>query len=794
MNEIDWKRCLNIIEGGENGTPDSLAATIEQIAKGAQGSWLAAAVEKDAPLTFKHPLSSKDFDGHLPTQTCDQAAAALLAKLPNSLSPKALCHLMWRCGADLLPETALTPADPALPDFTVWNHLAARAALANCIVDDEVRPAFLMFQIGPVQEFIAQARSTRDLWSGSYMLSWLMANALNTITDKLGPAAVIFPNLRGNGIFDALHENFYKTAGVWDKLDKPGDIAAWKLTPTLPNRFLALVPADAAEELAKCAEDTIYAELQRLSEPVWKWIDRLATMDLKIPGAELKQWRDRWEAQIADFPKITWAIQPWGKDFDAVLAEYAALPINAPEDREDNRKPPVENLRALLNAVPKEQWNHGMLWSAYYGLVDAKLAARRNTREFDAWKTVNSDNAVKDSLSGKEEVIGNEAFWNYIRKHFSFFAKASGHRYGAMNLVKRLWCRPEALDYHPDNLWKRLGLSAGAFSLAIGMDSTQDVAKKNQNGGGYIAVLAMDGDQMGKWISGEKTPKLNDQLANCRTELEELRRPLTPAYHLQFSEALANFSLWKAAKVVEGHQGQLIYAGGDDVLAMLPADQAIDCAKALQDTFRTDFDGKRLLPGSAGNVSAGLAIGHCDAPLQMLVKEAQNAEHRAKNDYGRAALAISLYKRSGEILQWGCKWDSPAIPLMEFLQNHKGENEITGRFPYALARVLAPYRLEKDQTLSPEDLLDIIEKETEIIIGRQAAGLGEKVREELCNHCREWCQKCAESPEKKKNAKAEGIEEEARDTEEAAKPNHRLADYIMPFLTEAFINRKRGED
>lgn len=26
-------------------------------------------------------------------------------------------------------------------------------------------------QVGPVQEFIAQARSTRDMWAGSYLLS-----------------------------------------------------------------------------------------------------------------------------------------------------------------------------------------------------------------------------------------------------------------------------------------------------------------------------------------------------------------------------------------------------------------------------------------------------------------------------------------------------------------------------------------------------------------------------------------------------------------------------------------------
>jgi hypothetical protein len=35
--------------------------------------------------------------------------------------------------------------------------------------------ALLRVQIASPQEFIAAARSTRDLWSGSYLLSWLIA-------------------------------------------------------------------------------------------------------------------------------------------------------------------------------------------------------------------------------------------------------------------------------------------------------------------------------------------------------------------------------------------------------------------------------------------------------------------------------------------------------------------------------------------------------------------------------------------------------------------------------------------
>ena len=57
--------------------------------------------------------------------------------------------------------------------------------------------SLLKLQIGPVQDFIAQARSTRDLWSGSYLLSWLMAHAIKTVKPNIGQrqsSSPLFPN------------------------------------------------------------------------------------------------------------------------------------------------------------------------------------------------------------------------------------------------------------------------------------------------------------------------------------------------------------------------------------------------------------------------------------------------------------------------------------------------------------------------------------------------------------------------------------------------------------------------
>src|SRR5690606_34165073 len=52
----------------------------------------------------------------------------------------------------------------------------------------------LLVTLGPVQEFIAQARRTRDLWYGSHLLPELGRAAARALAD--GGADLIFPALR----------------------------------------------------------------------------------------------------------------------------------------------------------------------------------------------------------------------------------------------------------------------------------------------------------------------------------------------------------------------------------------------------------------------------------------------------------------------------------------------------------------------------------------------------------------------------------------------------------------------
>src|SRR6187401_3149604 len=103
--------------------------------------------------------------------------------------------------------------------------------------------ALLSFSLGPVQPFIASARTVRDLWTGSYLLSWLTFAAMRPVLEQVGEGAFVIPSLEGNPLYRRLRRN--------EKVE-PGEL----LTPCLPNRFLVqLADVAQAQSLAAACAD-----------------------------------------------------------------------------------------------------------------------------------------------------------------------------------------------------------------------------------------------------------------------------------------------------------------------------------------------------------------------------------------------------------------------------------------------------------------------------------------------------------------------------------------------------------
>lgn len=874
--------------------------------------WSAMHAEWSLHRAFKHPLGGGALTFAEDALTPEQAEAKVAQaqerlnrwqQLPAERQDWGRFFLHWRLWpqycAEIHPSLHHLPADTRIPDHSVWTHCSLVSALTSCVQITgqgegmsarQFKPAFLLVQIGPVQEFIAQARTTRDLWSGSYLLSWLIAHGIKAITDVVGPDCILFPALRGQPLFDFLHKkDLYVPAGCWDDL-RHADEAI--LTPNLPNRFLAVVPAWEAEDLARKADVAMRDELSKaISKGCLDWFEKEKH---PLESDAVKRWRQ----QLRQFLTVHWQVWPWAGDVQTAIENFERLPTGKAPANSQGVAPAKSLERAFVAATkgiplddldPRnyrhkswkdgDSWrsevilspeglpqmdNSGFAWAAHYGAVEFWLAARRNTRDFEPWGQSETDSsgnlewldlhqrcgATKDVLSGKEESIGSPE-WQKKLADLPGHLFRQGERLGALNLMKRIWhvaylekhglkrsrvafdsvpaiaaarWRRELLDrmredeptwqafLHfarksaeacpsrhfdvpkeaPDessrmdesrwlarldatalhkNEWQRAiaeETNGGIEILKEALSALEDLQRSKRDGGlgrplPYVAVIAIDGDSMGEWVSGAKSPRFAEQLAEearayferahsggdalALQRLLEAPRHVSPSYHLQFSEALANFSLYLARPIVEFFDGQLIYSGGDDVLAMVPAENALKCCRALRMAFRgdpelctifggvldtraRDAQGKALppdeqpgwgfvavngewpgyssrerklfprgyhllVPGKNADLSAGIAIGHMHTPLQNLIEAARQAERSAKREaplgYAKAAFAVHLYKRSGEIIHWGAKWEDAAIDVADRFGELTEAGMLTARFPYALSNALRPY-------------------------------------------------------------------------------------------------------
>ena len=145
--------------------------------------------------------------------------------------------------------------------------------------------------------------------------------------------------------------------------------------------------------------------------------------------------------------------------------------------------------------------------------------------------------------------------------------------------------------------------------------------------------------------------------------------------------------------IVRTHRGHAVYAGGDDVLAIVPLAQALACSRALADAFRESFREAAaeldVPDDERPTLSVGLGIGHLMEPLGALRARAGRAEPAAKGDgdpdTARNALAIVLGIRSGADIRWRAQWsDGPAFDALAGMTDAFRHGRLPARAAYDL--------------------------------------------------------------------------------------------------------------
>jgi CRISPR-associated protein Cmr2 len=752
-----------------NTLPDHLASIAERVPTPTADEDGVRAVEpRHGRLTVFHPLSGERSSLAV-GQTDENAVHRIIADIVSGLdTPRDRFLAVWRLLPDRLaadwPWSALLPADTRIPDHTIWHHLDTTAGLKAALSGPQ-GAAFLSFALGPVQTFLEAARSVCDLWSGSMILSWLTFQAMLPIVEQLGPAAVVYPSLRGIPLLDLW---LHRQTAIGRKLDLP-DARGTRRVPSgcgsrraacLPNRFLAVVPwgakGSAARELAGQCETAARRGWTMLATTVRDELNRR----LQPIAAD---WDKRWEEQIRGFFDVRTAALPLGgprEQVEEVLAALWGKPVFA------EAFPQAANVRKLADAIPDEQCPHYLkrsnpartnlsgLWQAQVDLSARLMTAQRTVCHVPPATAPGGAVPPKCSLMGSYEQMGpddpddSRDFWEKAVEQFrsnpidgSRLRKRE--RFCAVALVKRFAeaaffaqelrlsqdeCRIPDTATIAASKWladaEQLGFS---FDLDNGQwlhwptrdfdkdeepvpDAvwrTIEAARKHADLGpppAYCAVLAMDGDEMGRWLRGENSPELHQVLhpdlhqyfARLPGAAEGLDtcRPVGPALHAAISQALTNFALHVAPRIVEKHLGTLIYCGGDDLLALLPACTALACAHELRLAFSGDprvnggarsgyyrplqnngdagraamgsdtrqignlpHDGQDVLVmGTRATASAGLAVVHYQEDLRFALAAARKAEKAAKGA-GRDILQVVVCRCCGEQAAAPCPWE-----------------------------------------------------------------------------------------------------------------------------------------
>lgn len=533
---------------------------------------------------FAHPLSGKKYDNIEPidykifTKALDLAVEEISNKSFTSYYDKFL--YIWRNMHSLLKKHTpaeykrywdVAPADTRFPNHTIFDHLDVTTAINAERVDgiNLNNMTFFLLTIGPVQEYISQARKTQDLYWGSYILSYLTWKAIEKVAETFGPDSIIFPDLEGQPFCDLW---LSQTAeGFNFKEDHMENLK----TPTIPNRFFALLPTKNIEDIKGLRlEEVIKAEFERIGDYI---------LNKLLPYND--EQKAIFEKQIKQFPHVYWVALPlengsldkadWEVQLDKIEAFMA--------DEE------ISNIREFLKFINDQGEyppNIGNIYGLLYSYVEKMMGARKGIRNFQQFeetgrkcsicgeynavvyrRTSSEDKLVKKGRSSfklsllKEQsaiIIGSRVSkipYKYLNQGEGLcgacFTKRAAELYfrnilGSSNIEDSFPSTAEIalLDIvnNPDDKLQALlkdfkEASGDSFDWALlyeenlnekyfekynydvnRLTSLQEKLKKidrvikelGLNKRKYYALIKFDGDNMGQWLSGQLAPRILD--------------------------------------------------------------------------------------------------------------------------------------------------------------------------------------------------------------------------------------------------------------------------------------------
>jgi CRISPR-associated protein Cmr2 len=520
--------------------------------------------------------------------------------------------------------------------------------------------SYLMsISIGPVQDFIATARRSRDLWFGSWLLSELSKAAASVIVNRHKKESLIFPFVSDpNELAD---ENFNAPNKILAKVEKPEEIAR-EIESAIKNR-LAEIRDEAFRKIkGRFQGDVAKQQIDEMTEFFWAAVPfeendyAKARRRVEYLLAALKATRN--------FGKVTWGSNERKSALDgqreSVIPEEVYKNLSA---QDLWKKYGIrENERLCGVGLLKRHGNRGSQDKFFSTSHIAALPLLKNLRD---------KNEVDKFIEQLKRLgISKDALQTTPREHPAF-----SYHDGHLLFIDRM------RDYFDDD--KKIEQAQAHLA-----DFLKNAFNRNSPSP-YYALLLADGDSMGKAIDAQMQEE----------------NPIEK--HKAISQELSAFA--KSVKqIVKNKEGSLIYAGGDDVLALMPLHTVLDCAKELSESFKEKLSPFQYEGNKSPTLSVGIAVAHHIEPLQDALDLARQAEKAAKSVEGKDALAVIVDKRSGAPRMVKGSWKSGFYERLKILAEWHKEDDIPDGAAYQLRDLANSLEVEKEKI--DEETFDALEE------------------------------------------------------------------------------------
>ncbi len=547
-----------------------------------------------------------------------------------------------------------------------------------------------IFQVGPVQEFIQTAKKTSDYWSGSFLLSYFCATAIKAV----GQPAVVFPEVLSNPLFAAVtHQN--------NDLPWPAGIPPEAYRPTIPNRMLCLFEqATDPSKILEDAQDQVQKQWETIARKVFE----------KFPDALTKSWvfRDIWDRQVRSPFEILYVWRKWddtqGEIYseayhstEALMGARKASRWFEAGETEEGHKCSLCGIREALHTVGKTtRKDIRKVWEVKIRKHDLKYQFRESETlcaictikrlapdfVFSYKRKIPSTSTVAVAATTKlllDNNIDVSTFAGAVRKVADGVGEPpesapvpaldAPHRANNITLDGNWY-----YDDFYQNLKSRHSASTTLIEIASKALKEKVLPALKRSAPDtylppckYFAVLAADGDSMGKVLGNAQSP-------------EE---------HKKFSKVLAAFSVFDAFRILQEEAlGFAVYFGGDEGVGFVALEDLFKVMRAL----RRQWEESVMKPMNAMDVnppptmSIGVAIAHHQDGLRGVIAEAHAALVEAKqikfrdttpamNLLEKDAFCVHLVRRSSGTFTSRARWWMPvgseAIETLAMLEQLK---------------------------------------------------------------------------------------------------------------------------